>query len=47
MIAGKLILCQKDLGKGNAANKYQPIPCLPVMWKLMTGITANSVYEYL
>ena len=47
MTTGKTILCQKDPGKGNAVNNYRPISCLPLMWKLMTGIIANSVYEYL
>ena len=47
MTTGKTILCQKDPGKGNAVDNYRPISCLPLMWKLMTGIIANSVYEYL
>ena len=37
---GKTILCQKDSGKGNAVDNYQPILCPPIMWKLMTGIEA-------
>ena len=40
MTTGKTILCQKDSGKGNAVDNYQPILCLPIMWKLMTGIEA-------
>ena len=47
MTTGKTILCQKDPGEGNATDNYRPILCLPFMWKLMIGITANSVYEYL
>ena len=47
MVTGKTILCQKDPGKGNAVDNYQPILCLPFMWKLMIRIIANSVYEYL
>ena len=47
MVIGKTILCQKDSGKGNAVDNYRPISCLPFMWKLMIGIIANSVYEYL
>ena len=47
MTTGKTILCQKDPGKGNSVDNYRPISCLPLMWKLMTGIIANSVYEYL
>ena len=47
MTIGKTILCQKDPGKGNAVDNYRPISCRPLMWKLMTGIIVNSVYEYL
>ena len=47
MTTAKKILCQKDPGKENAVDNYRPISCLPLMWKLMTGIIANSVYEYL
>ena len=47
MTTGKTILCQKDPGKGNTVDNYRPISCLPPMWKLMTGIIANRVYEYL
>ena len=47
MTTGKTIFCQKDPGEGNATDNYRPILCLPFMWKLMIGITANSVYEYL
>ena len=47
MATGKTILCQKDSGKGNAVDNYRPILCLPFMRKLMIGIIANSVHEYL
>ena len=47
MTTGKTILCQKDPDKGNAVDNYQSILCFPFMWKLMTGIIANSVCEYL
>ena len=30
MTTGKMILCQKDPGKGNAVDNYRPISCLPV-----------------
>ena len=43
----KTILCQKDPGRGIAVDNYRPISCLPLMWKLMTGMIANSVNEYL
>ena len=41
------ILCQKDLGKGSAVDNYWPILCFSLMWKLMTRIIADSIYEYL
>ena len=44
---GKTILCQKDPSRGSAVDNYRPISCLPLMWKLMTGIISNSVYDYL
>ena len=47
MSTEKMILCQEDLGKGKAVDNSRPISCLPLMWKVMTGIIANSVYEYL
>ena len=47
MTTRKTILCQKDPGEGNAVVNYQPSSCFPLMWRLMTGIIANSVYEYL
>ena len=34
-------------GKGNAVGNYRPTSCLLLMWKLITGIVAKSVYEYL
>ena len=47
MTTGKTLFCQKDPGKGNAVDNYRPISCLPLMWKLITGIIANNVHEYL
>ena len=47
MTTGKKIFFQKDPGKRNTMDNYLPISCLPLMWKLMTGIIPNSVYEYL
>ena len=44
---GKTVLCQKDLEKGNAVDNYRPITCLPLLWKLLTGIIAEDMYEYL
>ena len=41
MTYGKTYLCQKDQSKGNAVDNYRPISCLPVMWKLLTGVLAG------
>ena len=47
MTLGKTVICQKDISKGNAADNYRSISCLPLMWKLMTGTTAESIYNFL
>ena len=47
MAVCKTVLCQKDLSKGNAVDNYRPISCLPLMWKLMTGTIAESIYNFL
>ena len=39
------VLCQKDLQKGNTADNYRPITCLPLMWKLSTGVIAEEMYK--
>ena len=40
-------LLQKDKSKGNAASYYRPITCLPLMWKLFTGVIADQIYAHL
>ena len=47
MTYGRTILCQKDAAKGNAVDNYRPISCLPLMWKLTTGIISQEMYCYL
>ena len=44
---GKAILCLKDPKKGNAVDNFQPISWLPMMWKLLTGVISDNVYEHL
>ena len=46
MTLGITVLCQKDPGKGNAAGNYRPISSLPLLWKLMTGTIAESIYNF-
>ena len=47
MTTGRTVLCQKDPQKDNVVDNYRPIPCLPLMWKLMTGVITESVYKML
>ncbi|CAB3989598.1 Hypothetical predicted protein [Paramuricea clavata] len=35
---GRTVLCLKDPSRGNAVDNFRPISCLPLMWKLMTGV---------
>ena len=44
MTIGRTIFCLKDSAKGNAADNFWPISCLPVIWKLITGLIAESMY---
>ena len=47
MTHGRTVLCQKDAQKGNTGDNYGPIACLPLMWKLLTGVIAEETYNYL
>ena len=38
---------QKDKRKGNVASNYRLITCLLLMWKLLTGVIADQMYEHL
>ena len=40
---GRTSLLQKDKSKGNVASNYRPITCLPLMWKLLTGVIADQI----
>ena len=40
---GRMVLCLKDIAKGNAVDNYRPISCLTLMWKLLTGIIAETM----
>ena len=44
---GRTSLLQKDKSKGNIASNYRPITCLPLMWKLLTGLIADQIYAHL
>ena len=47
LIRGRTSLSQKDKSKGNVASNYRPITCLPLMWKLLTGVIADQIYAQL
>ena len=44
---GQTVLLLKDKSKGNEVTNYRPIICLPLMWKLITGIVADEIYNHL
>ena len=44
---GRTFLLQEDQSKVNVASNYRPITCLPLMWKLLTGIIADQIYAHL
>ena len=47
MTLGRTILFLKDSAKGNATDNFRPISCLPLMWKLMTRVIAQSMNTFL
>ena len=47
MVTGKTALIQKDPAKGREASNYRLIACLRLMWKLLSGILADRVYNHL
>ena len=44
---GRTALYQKDRTKGNTIDNYWPISCLPLLWKLLTGIISKHLYRFL
>ena len=47
MISCRTVLCVKDPTKGNVADNFRPLTCLPLMWKLVTGVIAERIYGLL
>ena len=43
----RTLLLQKDKSKDNEVSNYRPITCLPLMWKLLTGVIADQIYAHL
>ena len=44
---GRTVLLQKDKSKGNIAGNYRTTTCLPLMWKLLSGVIADQIYGHL
>ena len=47
MTKGRTVLIQKDSRKGNTPSNYRPITCLPIMWKLLTSVISEAIYQHL
>ena len=47
MTKGRTVLIQKDKDKGRDVSNYRPNTCLPLIWKFLTGLIADEVYNYL
>ena len=47
MTYGRTVLCQKDPAKGSSVENFKPITCLPLMWKLLTGIISEDMYYFM
>ena len=47
MTTGRNVLLLKDKSKGNEVSNYWLITCLPLLWKLITGIVADEIYNHL
>ena len=47
MVRGRTVLIQNDSAKGALASNYRPIACLPLMWKLLTGVMEEKLYHHL
>ena len=44
LLKGRIALLQGDKTEGSIASNYRPITCFPLMWKLLTGATADQIY---
>ena len=47
MTRGRTVLIPKDPAKGNVPSNYRPITCLPVMYKVLTAMISDNVYDHL
>ena len=47
MTKGRTVLVMKDKDERGELTNFRPITCLPIMWKLLTGVLADKMYEHL
>ena len=47
MTKGRTVLIQKDKSKGIESSKYRPITCLPLVWKLLSGLITDEMYDFI
>lgn len=47
MTKGRTVLIPKDPTEGNIPSNFRPITCLPLMWKLLTSMISDILYEHL
>ena len=47
MTTGRTVLIPKDPRKGNIPSNYRPITCLPIMYKIMTAMISECVFDHL
>ena len=47
MTKGSTYLILKDGKNGNEILNFRPITCLPITWKVFTGILAEQIYGYM
>ena len=47
MVTRKTLLCIKEVQKGNLVSNFRPITLLPLIWKLLSGISAEELCEHL
>jgi len=47
MTKGRTVLILKDPKKGTTPSNFRPITCLPLLWKVLSSILAESIYKHL
>ena len=47
MTSGRAVLCQKHPRKGQTVENYCSVTYFPLRWKLLLGVIAGEIYDYL